>query len=33
MKATEKELEGNQLLAGLSGFNKKTGIVYITSMV
>ena len=26
MKATDKELEGNQLIAGLSGFNKKLGL-------
>ena len=26
MKATDKELEGNQLLAGLTGFNKKQSL-------
>ena len=26
MQATEKELEGTQLIAGLSGFNKKQGL-------
>ena len=25
-KQTEKEFEGNQILAGLSGFNKEKGI-------
>ena len=33
MKATDKELEGIQLLADLTGFNKKTRFVSITTMV